>query len=147
MIDPTREEVAVALFTLLQTLKGAPFLTITRRPQVWAQTTAFPAVYQGQPEDDYVHKNGTATPPEVTLDFYWYLQIDSGQDPNVSPDTELNNALDAVGNCLAVPFGQKQNLGLANVNHCWIEGRPQRAPGYLNGRGESLVPIKVLVPQ
>lgn len=147
MIDPSREEVAVALFTLLQTLQGAPFLSISRRPQLWAQTTAMPAIYLGQPDDDVVRPNGTATPGPITLDFYVYVQTDSGQDPNVAPDTEMNNAIDAVGNCIGVPFGYVQNLGIQGVNHCWIEGTIHRAPGYINGRGEAYIPIKALVPQ
>lgn len=148
MIDPTREQVAVALFTLLQTLQGLPFVTITRRPQVWAQTTAMPALYMGQKEDSYQRNNGTATPAVITLNFYCYMQIDAGLDPNVSPDTALNDSIDVLGDCLAVPFGQVQTLGLQGVNHCWIdEPGIERAPGYLNGRGEAFVPIKAMVPQ
>src|ERR1700722_5711166 len=94
MINPTREQVAVALFSLLQAVPGIKYAS--RRPTTNENAVAMPALYIGSPEENYVYPNGTATPPMITLDFQVYLYIHAGQDPNVIPDTLLNNLLDNI---------------------------------------------------
>lgn len=148
MINPSREQVAVALFNLLQNIKG--FQSWSRRPQVWSNSVNMPALFMGNPQEEYIYRHGTALPAEVTLSFDIFVYINAGEDPNVTPDTQLNTLLDAIEAALAPrPSGAPQatqTLG-GIVNHCWIEGPIHRAPGYINGQGLALLTIQVLVPQ
>jgi hypothetical protein len=144
MMNPTREQVAVGLFTLLGSIPGIK--SSSRRPALWDDATAKPALYMGNPAETYVYQNGTATPPIVILDFDVFLYIDTGMDPNSTPDTAINNLLDAIEAAITPPVGQAQTLG-GVVNHAWIEGSVHRVPGYLNGQGMVLFTVKTLVPQ
>lgn len=145
MIDPTREQVAVALFALLSAVPGVN--SSSRRPALWDDSGAKPALYMGNPEENYLYPNGTATPPIITLDFDLFIYIDAGMDPNTTPDTQLNTLLDALETALAGPAINNyfQTLG-GIVNHAWIEGAVRRVPGYLDGQGMVLLTIRVLVP-
>jgi hypothetical protein len=146
MNSPTREQVAVALFTLLQTMEGA-FSTYSRRPALWNQTTAMPALFLGQIQDDYEYKNGTATPAHITMQFGLWIYGNFAEDPNVIPDTAFNSLLDLLDTTMGGYSinGQPQTLGNI-VSHAWIEGPVHRAPGWLNGQGEIFLVVKVLVP-
>ena len=145
MNDPTREQVAVALFALLSAVPGIKFKS--RRPALWDNSVGMPALYLGNPEENYVYPNGTATPPLITLDFDVFLYINAGQDPNVTPDTQMNTLLDAIELAIAGPGANNyyQTLG-GIVNHVQIEGPIHRAPGYLNGQGMALFTLRALVP-
>ena len=149
MQSPTREQVALALFTLLESLKisGNPaFVTTSRRPQLWASTTSFPALYMGNPKESYEYQHGTSSPAHITLDFDIFIYINVS-DPNVTPDTQMNSLIDAIEAALqgTPATNGVQSLG-GIVDHCWIEGSVLRAPGYLNGQGMALMTIRVLVP-
>lgn len=151
MINPTREEVAVALFGLLNTAPmQAIFNTISRRPQLFTQCANKPGLYMGSPKETYVYEHGTVIPGKISLDYVCYLYIDSGLDPDAVPDTLLNNLLDAVEAAIAptppLPAGNgRQSLG-GIVDHAWIEGDVNRAPGWLDGEGMAIFTIRVLVP-
>ena len=145
MINPTREQIAVALFLLLQTTPG--IVTFSRRPQLWDQTTEMPALYMGNTMEAYVYQHGPSIPGMITLDFNIAIFIRDALDPNVTPDTALNNLLDAVEATITPTFATnfKQTLG-GIVDHAWIEGDVERRPGYLDGQGAVFFTIKVLVP-
>lgn len=144
MINPSRETIAVALFNLLQGLQGIVFAS--RRPALWDDNAPKPALYLGQPMENYEYRNGTATPAHITMDFDVFLYVNVGQE-NKSPDTQINNLLDTIETGLAGPASTNflQTLG-GIVNHTWIEGPIHRAPGYLNGQGMVIFTIRVLVP-
>jgi hypothetical protein len=144
MINPTREQVAVALFNLISSVPGIKFSS--RRPAVWDDAVAKPALYMGNPQEEYRYEHGITSPPTVPIDYDVWLYIASGLDPNVIPDTEMNNLLDAIEAKLQPLPGQTQTLG-GIVHSAWMEGVVHRAPGYLDGRGMCLFTIKVLVPQ
>ena len=152
MINPTREQVAVALYNLLSTLTsgGSPLFNYTsRRPALWSNSVAMPALYMGNPMESYTYRHGTAMPPEVLLDFDIFIYINV-EDPNTIPDTLMNNLLDAVEAAIAAaPAGAPENAQTLGgiVNHAWIEGEIHRAPGYINGQGMALFTIRALVPQ
>jgi hypothetical protein len=145
MQNPNREEVAVALFTLLQTVPG--FVTYSRRPQEWDDSVNMPALYMGNTAETYEYQHGTATPPHITLAFDIFVYIKVGLDPNSIPDTQLNQLIDAIETKLGgfAVNGQAQTLG-GIVDHAWIDGDVHRFPGYLNGQGGALFQIKTLVP-
>jgi hypothetical protein len=150
MINPTREQVAVAIFNLVSSVAGIVYSS--RRPQEFSAVpiAQMPALYMGNMLEEYKYLHGTASPAIITLtyDFWIYVNV---QDPNLIPDTIINNLLDAVEAALApVPYGSPgavQTLGLAGVNHAWMEDLVFRAPGYLDGQGQVRFTVKVLVPQ
>lgn len=142
-----RETIAAALFALLNTATmKTTFKTISRRPKLWDEAIEMPAIFLAQPEEDKAYLEGTTTPGKLTIPFDLILYTNSGLDPNVAPDTEMNNCIDAIEAALAgTPPGQPQTLG-GLVSRVWIEGKIQRAPGYLDGRGAAFMTISVLVP-
>ena len=146
MINPTREQIAVALFTQLQTA-GAVFSSYSRRPVIWNNAPSYPALYVGQPQETYVYNHGSATPAAVTLDFEVFVYINAGLDMSVIPDTMLNNCLDALDAAMAATpaTNNVQTLG-GLVNHAWIEDKIIRIPGWIDGEGSAILTIKALVP-
>jgi hypothetical protein len=144
MQNPTREQVAVALFNLVSGVPGIQYAS--RRPAMWSNSVAMPALYMGNSIEEYVYKADTATPPVVVISFDFFLYIDAGQDPNTTPDTKMNALLDAIEAAIGNVPGIPQTLG-ALVHSCWIEGQVHRAPGYINGQGLALITVKILVPQ
>lgn len=146
MINPTREQVAVALFTQLQTAVG--FNTFSRRPQLWNNTVAMPALYMGQTKEDLTYSGDNTALNLNVLYFPITVYINVGLDPNTTPDTLLNNLLDAVDTALAPPAYQpdKQTLGGLISGYARREGEVIRVPGYLDGQGGAFFEVKVLVP-
>lgn len=145
MMNPTREQIALALFKLLSGISA--FAYASRRPQLWNEATAMPALYMGNPNEEYVYQHGTGSPAHITLSFDIFIYINVGLDPNTIPDTQVNNLLDTLETTLGgvAINGQPQTLG-GIVNQAWIEGPVHRVPGYLNGQGMVILTIKVLVP-
>jgi hypothetical protein len=143
MNNPTREAIAVSLFNVLQTTAG--FNTFSRRPQLWDEAVNMPALYMGNPQENYAYPHGIATPPLTTLEFDIIVYINVGLDPNTVPDTILNTLLDALETTITPYQGYVQTLG-GVVNHAWIEGKVERRPGYLDGQGAAFFTIRVLVP-
>lgn len=145
MQNPSREQVAVALFTQLQTAVG--FNTFSRRPQLWNNTVALPALYMGQTKEGLTYSGDNTALNLNVLYFPITIYINSGLDPNAIPDTLLNNLLDAVDTALAPPAYQpdQQTLG-GIVSYARREGEMIRVPGYLDGQGGAFFEIKVLVP-
>jgi hypothetical protein len=144
MQNPTREEVAVALFNLVSEVNGIEHAS--RRPAMWSNAVAMPALYMGNPLEEYVYKADTATPAVVAISFDFFLYINAGEDPNTTPDTQLNTLLDAIEAAIGNVPGIPQTLG-GLVHSCWLEGTVHRAPGYINGQGLALFTVRVLVPQ
>lgn len=156
MINPTREQVAVALFTQLSTLlydantnPTGPFKTMTRRPQLWDEAVSKPALYQGQTLEGEAYSGDLTALPQHAMFFPITVYIDTGLDPNTVPDTVLNNLLDAIDTTLAPkPYAPNEPPGTLNgiVSYARVEGEIIRMPGYLDGQGKVLLTIKVLVP-
>jgi hypothetical protein len=149
-MNPSRESIAVALFNLLQTASG--FNYFSRRPQLWDKTPAYPALYLGmEPQaENYKYDHDISTPQVITLNFIAIIYINVGLDPNVIPDTLINNLLDSIDSALAPQYpsqGSGQTLGNL-VHSVWISDKDiLRVPGYLDGVGTVFVPIRVLCPQ
>lgn len=154
MINPTREQVAVALFTKLQTLlynadtnPSGPFKLMSRRPQLWDEATSKPALYQGETLEQVAYSGDLSATPLHVMYFPITLYIKSGLDPTTTPDTTLNNLLDALDTALAPPPYDPNTPNLGGiVAYARIEGEIMRMPGYLDGQGKVLLTIKVLVP-
>jgi len=146
MINPTREQVALALFAQLQTV-GSAIKTYSRRPAIWPNTVALPALYMGQTEEDLNYSGDNTALYKNVLYFAITLYINVGLDPNAEPDTPLNALLDAIDTVMAPPPTNptQQTLG-GLVTYARREGNVIRAPGYIDGQGGAFFKIKVLVP-
>lgn len=153
MNNPTREQVAIALFTQLQTLaydvntNPTGFTTMSRRPQLWDDTTNKPALYQGQTLEQTGYNGDNTALPLHVMYFPITVYINTGLDPNTVPDTIINNLLDAIDAALAPPAYDPNNFTLGGkVSYARIEGETIRIPGYLDGQGKVLFTIKALIP-
>jgi len=147
MTTATREDVSVALFTLLKT--ATEFKTSSRRFQTWDEIAGAdkPALYMVTHKETHV-KGKLITPAVRTLDIDVYLFIDTGLDPNSVPDTDLNTLIDAIdpetGGVLApAPGSSQQTLG-GLVTNVYIDGEVIRVPGDLDGQGVAILPLKVV---
>lgn len=148
-----REAIANALLALLNTaqISSQPiFKTSTRRVDVWANSSPAdkPALYLAEPLESYARPYQKATPQIVTLTYQVFIYADA-VDPNIVPQTQLNQILDAIDTAMTprpLP-GQETFITLGNlVSAAWIEGEVLKAPGYLQGTSAILIPIKVTVP-
>ena len=149
MTAPSRESIAGALFELLQT--ATDFVTTGRRVKLWTEIgeAQLPALYLMTPRERHVTDN-LYTPTKLVLAYNALVYV-SSQDQEKLGDTLLNNLIDAIDpRCGGVlkpdnPLANTQTLG-GLVQHCWIEGDIERAPGDLDGVAIALIPINVLVP-
>lgn len=153
---PSRETIYSALYALINVpsmlvANGGPFITITRRPQLWGQyvTGQFPVLGMTEEDEVYEYPAGKGTPPKRTLNAQFLIYTDVAQDPNALVSPELNACIDAVENVLVPPpnpaGNQIQQLG-GLVQNAWISGAPKKAPGYTGENGLAIIPFSILVP-
>ena len=142
----SREAIAAALFTQLQTV-GSSIATYSRRPQLWNDTTPMPALYMGQTKETITYSGDNTATALMVLEFPITLYVNAGLDPNVTPDTLINNLLDAIDAVLApLPYPpNQQNLG-GVCAYARRDGEMIRIPGYLDGQGGVYFTVRVLVP-
>lgn len=143
----TRETVTQALFTLLQ--KAMTFKTSSRRLQITEDVSSVdkPAMFLVCHKETHV-KGKSMAPAIRTLEYVAWFFIDTGLDPNVLPDTELNALIDSIdpstGGVLAPAGGTLQQTLGGLVTNCYIDGEIIRVPGDVDGNGLAVVPIKVV---
>lgn len=140
-----REQVMTALFNLVS---GAyTFKSFERRLVMPSKTKAFPALFLISTAETFEPRPARQLPPKQLIDVQVWVYTDGGKDPDVAPEIELNNALDALERALAPSImAGVQTLGLDGlVSHCWIEGTIERYPGALDGVAKAIVPIKILM--
>jgi len=121
--------------------------TLSRRLKLWSDVAPAdqPALFIAEHGETITFASETL-PGKTTLNVDLFIYISAGQDPQVTPASDLNIALDALSEALAPPPGaDRQTLG-GLVHHCRIEGRIVKDPGDLDGQGLALVPIKILAP-
>lgn len=142
----TREQVASALFSLLQSSGDYKFSS--RRFQTWQQIASIqkPALFMLEHKETH-QKQKLITPAVRTMDIDVYIFIASGLNPNATPITQLNNLIDAIdptnGGVLAPgPNGQQTLGGL--VTNVYIDGDIEKVPGDLDGNGVAIIPLKVI---
>lgn len=147
MTTATREQVANALFTLLQTSYSYP--TASRRFLPWDDILSVqkPALFQYEHEEEHV-RGKQLIPAIRTISIDVYIFISTGLDPNTTPITNMNNLIDAIdpvsGGVLSpYPGNPRQTLG-GLVTDCYIEGKITKVPGDLEGMGVAIIPIKVV---
>ena len=146
MTTATREQVALALFTLLTS--SSAYQTTGRRFITDDQLAACqkPALFMYEHKETHV-KAKQITPAVRTLEVDVYIFIATGQDPNYTPITDLNNLIDAIdpttGGVLS-PFPNTQQTLSGLVTNVYIDGEILKTPGDINGLGVAVIPIKVI---
>jgi hypothetical protein len=129
------------------------FPTVGRRlpdPETLSGGT-FPALYLIKPSETYTYDGeGDAVPPTRVLDFLAVIYTDFNAQPNVVIADVIDDLMDGIDAAIA-PSGSdyltsRQTLG-GLVYNCVVYGEPKFAPGDEQGKGETLVPIRVTLNQ
>ncbi len=147
----TREQAAAALFTLLS---GAyAFQVTSRRFKSWdaIASSQKPAFFLLEHTEEHL-RNKSQSPALRILMCTALIFIADGKDPNVIPDTTVNNIIDSIdpvsGGVLKpdnIPAFRQTLGGL--VYDCFIEGKISRVPGDVDGQGMIVIPIKIIFNQ
>lgn len=146
----TRKAVAAAL--LKQLTSGGQFNQYGRRltnPE-GAASPGKPALFLIKPNENYTTENEGTTPPVRTLDFYAVIYTDVGNDETAVPADVIDDLLDAVDTQMApgavdqLRNGGRQTLGDL-VYNAYVSGEPDIGPGDEQGKGSTVVPIKVVL--
>ena len=128
------------------------FRTSGRRRKHWQEVAAQPALYVVAVAERWPGR-ATGIPAAVVIEAEIWIYSDAGKNPDVVPDTVLNALIGAVETALAptpvftgIAVQNAQTLG-GLVEHCWIEGDLEKAPGDLEGQALAVIPVLLLVPQ
>ena len=150
----SRKSIAAAL--LAQLTQGSQFAKSGRRdraPEQAAAPTA-PGLYLLKPRETYRYSDGAGrgVPPVRELYFLAVIYTDVGANASAVPADVIDDLLDAMDQALApspadqLANGARQTLG-GLVYDCRIDGEVECAPGDLQGKGQTVVPIKVVLNQ
>lgn len=147
----SRKAIAAALLALLAP-NGGPFASSSRRLAKPEQAAApgAPALYLIKPKETYHYVDDTqqGVPPVRFMDFMAVIYTDVGDNQNTAPADVIDDLIDTIDAALA-PSGldQLQNGGRVTlgglVYSARIEGDPFFAPGDVEGKGITTVPIRV----
>ena len=154
MANVSRKAIAAALLTAVAP-PGGPFIINGRRltkPES-AASPGKPALFLIKPNERH-RKDVAGEPPERVMRFHVLIFTDVGTDATAVPADVIDDLVDFVEVALApsfqqqVQFGGRQTLGLdPAVYDCAIDGEPLFAPGDNQGKGQTLIPIKVTLGQ
>jgi len=128
------------------------FRTTGRRLKHWGEVAAQPALFVDDGDEDWPDRlSGIPAAPLLGADIWVYSN--AGQNPDAVPAAVLNALLGAIETALApqpiwdgLSIQNVQTLG-GLVEHCWIEGRVDKASGHAGGQAVAIVPVRMLVPQ
>jgi hypothetical protein len=150
----SRKSIAAAL--LAQLTQGGQFIKSGRRDRAPEQAAApnAPGFYLLKPRETYRYSDDAerGLPPVRELLFFALIYTDVGSNASAVPADVIDDLLDAVDQALApsptdqITNGGRQTLG-GLVYDCRIDGEVECAPGDLQGKGQTLVPIKVTLNQ
>lgn len=139
---------AVADRTASPLLQG--FQTTGRRLRDTAAEQDMPALYLVELNELHAYR-GAAAPLLVELNAEAWIYTSVGADENAIPAAMLNTLIDGIERALYPakdhPGGRRQNLGLAGVQYCRIEGEVQKDPGHSAAIAMAVIPIKIAVAQ
>lgn len=120
------------------------FQTIGRRVIPWQQVSAQPALFLRSIEEELDYP-GTVL-QRMTMKAEIFIYSNAGSDPDVVPETALNNLLDAVQNAFA-PDSPMQMYTLGGlVEWCRITGKIVKDTGDLDGQASAVVEVDITVP-
>ena len=121
------------------------FLTTGRRVIPWNQVGSQPALFLRGVEEDLEYENIVLQ--VQTIDAEIWIYSNAGQNPNVVPETALNNLMDAVQAAFAPDLPGTYRFTLGQLVHwCRLEGRVIKDPGDASGQAIALMPVRITVP-
>ena len=140
-----RETIYAALFA--KAAAAAGFQSSGRRLRHIEELSAseFPAFYQVQVQEQWIHPNGGAgnLPPIGVLHVEWWVYVQNS-DQNLSHSAQLNPLIDVLLACIGLPPAVtrmgKQDLG-GIVESVQLSGAIQFAEGALDDRGFARIPL------
>lgn len=149
----TRKAIAAAL--LAQLTAGGQFVATGRRLRAPEQgaSAGKPGLFLIKPKERYAYDGGErerGVPPVRTLQFLAVIYTDVGNDETAMPADVIDDLLDAIDSALAPSLldqmqnGARQTLG-GLVYDARAEGDADLAPGDVQGKGTTVVPIKVIL--
>lgn len=149
MANVSRKAVAAALLATIAP-PTSPFGPRVGRRLTKPENVASPdnpALFLIKPREKHT-AIGEGLPPMRELRFFAIIFTDVGSDATAVPADIIDDLVDYVTGTLAVPMGQRQTLGIAPaVYDCVIDGEALFAPGDNQGKGETIVPIKLTLGQ
>lgn len=149
----TRKAIAAAL--LAQLVSGGQFTSYSRRLRAPEQAASpgKPGLYLIKPKEAYRYDNEDeqGLPPRRAMDFLAVVYTDVGTSENAVPADVIDDLLDAIDAALApgvtdvLNNGGRQTLG-GLVYSARIIGELELAPGDIQGKGSTIMPIHVVLP-
>ena len=154
-MSTSRKAIAAAL--LRQLTAGGQFTNSGRRDRAPEQAAApgKPGLYIVKGRERYLYAGGEyerGAPPVRELAFLAVIYTDVGADETAVPADTIDDLLDAIDGALApaaidqLSNGGRQTLG-GLVYDCRIDGEVELAPGDVQGKGSTIVPIKITLDQ
>lgn len=149
----SRKAIAAAL--LAQLNSGNVFTTAGRRLRAPEQAASpgNPGLFLIKPKETYKYDSDDeqGVPPHRELEFLAVIYTDVGAVENAVPADVIDDIMDAIDAALApgvvdqLSNGGRQTLG-GLVYSARIIGDPMFAPGDIQGKGSTTVPIRVVLP-
>jgi len=158
----TRNEIMTALFNKVANSDSLldptqRFKTKVRGWKSWTQgnrDVEWPAIYMVEGKQEYTPDSGRLGHPPIRtffVDFWIYVDTKNQNNPASfpgGPAAATAPYLDAIDTVLAPTLGL--GLGVNNlgglVSSCWIDGEVINIPGYNDGLGLLVVPVKIVGP-
>jgi hypothetical protein len=142
----TREQIMTALLALLQTT--AEYKLVSRRNRAPSTITPAlsPALFLFEDAEAY-KRPSPSLPPVRTLTAKAVIYNNVGPDPNQTPTSIVNAALDALDVALAPDNSVTGRCTLGGlVYSAMIDGEIVKAPGDMTGVALAIAPIRIVIP-
>lgn len=142
-----REAIYQALFSAVAAIQingSAVFVTSSRRLQPWNKVPAIsqPALFQAETRQVPAANPRIRTRWELYSELYVY--VNTGDDPNAVPSSQLNPILDAIDQMFPEQAGALNNLGIANIYDARISGTVEIYENVLAAQSVALIPIRII---
>lgn len=137
-----RVRVNAALFNEMKELTGIK--TLTRVLKHWSDVDLRQMPYvclaRGNDTPQQEHK----LPTRWTLNNWIYVYV-ARRNADEAPTAVLDEVLDKIDSLFHHPSGAPNNLGLDEVERCWISGAIETDEGSLGDKAVAIIPIETLV--
>jgi hypothetical protein len=143
---------AIAAALLKQLTAGGQFTKTGRRDRApeQAATPGKPGLFLVKPRENNTYNDTRGLPPIREMHFLAVIYTDVSNDATAVPADDIDDLLDAIDAALApAVLDQLNNSGRQTlgglVYDCRVEGESDLAPGDVQGKGQTVVPIRVII--
>lgn len=121
------------------------FQTVGRRAKFWGDVQAQPALFIRHTGDDDDWAQTIFSKTTIEVEVWVYSR--AGENPDIPPDTALNNLVRCIRESLAPdnPATGRFTLG-GTVDWCRIEGHSDFDPGDIDAQAKAVLPIRITLP-